>query len=239
VSCSRCQFLEESSRGIVGLQQFLDPLTHEGITRAHLVEEGGALANRQAADGVKNGRLAARRSIHGLRYIPSLNPCRQSSFQRASSFARHSLVRNFPSGWGIYFSKNSPPIVSEISHWWVMGELIHPQKRRRIMKSLTDSAMNTVIERNGAFPHQASFCDSPSNLTAPRVRILADGGNATAPNGPVRSEQPKPRSEGARFALAVLLVIGAATLWGWALMQLCGLFLQATSVLIRNHVPLS
>jgi len=145
----------------------------------------------------------------------------------------------FRADGGFISRKTAPPIVSEISHWWVMGELIRPQKRRKIMKSLTDSAMNTVIERNGAFPHQASFCDSPSNLTATRVRILADGGNATDPNGPDRSEQPKPRSEGARFALAVLLVIGAATLWGWALMQLCGLFLQATSVLIRNHVPLS
>jgi len=107
------------------------------------------------------------------------------------------------------------------------------------MKLLTDSTMNIVIERNAAFPYQASFCGSPSKLTAPCVRILADGGAAATAKGADRNEQPKPIGEGARFALAVLAVVGAATLWGWALMQLCALYLQATSVLVRNPFPLS
>jgi hypothetical protein len=109
----------------------------------------------------------------------------------------------------------------------------------KIMKQLNDSTLDSVIESNRTFPHQMFPCGFASNASTPFVRILADGGDAAAPNGAEPVEPTKARSEGARFGLAVLAVIGAGTLWGWAIMQLCGLFLQAESVLFRNIFPLS
>jgi len=106
------------------------------------------------------------------------------------------------------------------------------------MNLLTDSTMNSVIESNGAFPFQISPRSSASSQAAQFDRILASGGNAATPNSGDTNARPKSRNEGARLGLAVLAVIGAATLWGWALMQLCGLFLQAESVLLRNTLPL-
>jgi hypothetical protein len=108
----------------------------------------------------------------------------------------------------------------------------------KIMKLLTDSSMNSVIESNAAFPDQISSRGSASNLAAPFVQILAERGNIAASNDADSSERPKARSEAAQLGLAVIAVIGAATLWGWALMQLCGLFLQAEPLLLRNTLPL-
>jgi hypothetical protein len=108
-----------------------------------------------------------------------------------------------------------------------------------IMKLLTTSTINPVIETNGAFPHQMSFSSATSNMAAPFIHVLPDSGKAPESDRAERSERAKARSEGARFGLAVLAVIGAATLWGWALMQLCGLFLQAESLLLRTSIPLS
>jgi len=37
----------------------------------------------------------------------------------------------------------------------------------------------------------------------------------------------------------MLVVIGAGALWGWAMLDLGGLFLQAEALLLRNTFPLS
>jgi hypothetical protein len=80
---------------------------------------------------------------------------------------------------------------------------------------------------------------STSNLAEASVRILAKSVNSTQPDSADRSGLPKGRSESVRVGVAVLAVIGAATLWGWAIMQLCGLFLQAASLMLRSAFPLS
>jgi hypothetical protein len=106
------------------------------------------------------------------------------------------------------------------------------------MNLLTNSAMNPVIEINGAFLPQMPARSSASNPAAPFNQIRADGRNVTAPVSAAPRERSNARSDAARFGLAVIAVIGAATLWGWALMQLCGLFLHAESLLLRTTLPL-
>jgi len=103
-----------------------------------------------------------------------------------------------------------------------------------IMKILTDNTMNSVIESNWAFPYQMSPRSSASNLAAPCVRILADDGNAAA-----QRECPKDKSGITTLGLAVLFVITAGTMWGWAIVHLGGLLLQAEALLLRNSYPLS
>jgi hypothetical protein len=88
------------------------------------------------------------------------------------------------------------------------------------MKLLTDNTLNSVVESNGAFPYQMSPRGSESNVAVPRVRILADGGNAAD-----RLERPKASIAVATLGLAVFAVIGTASLWGWVIMHLAGLFL--------------
>jgi hypothetical protein len=39
------------------------------------------------------------------------------------------------------------------------------------------------------------------------------------------------------LGLAVLFVTVAAALWGWTVMHLAGLFLQAEALLLRNMLP--
>ena len=74
-----------------------------------------------------------------------------------------------------------------------------------------------------------------SNPAAPFGGILEDGRNIASPKSDDRSERSNARSEGARFGLAVLAVIGTASLWGWAIMQLCGLFLRVEPALLRSN----
>jgi hypothetical protein len=104
----------------------------------------------------------------------------------------------------------------------------------KIMKLLTNSILKSVIESNGAFPCQMSPRSSASHPAAPFVRILGVDSNAAA-----QRECSKDRSGMAPLGLAILVVIGAGTLWGWAIMQLGGLFLQAEALLLRNTFPLS
>jgi hypothetical protein len=106
------------------------------------------------------------------------------------------------------------------------------------MNLLTNSAMNQVIEINGAFLSQMPARSSAAYPVAPREQILTEGRKVAAPMSADPSERSTARSDAARFGLAVLAVIGAATLWGWALMQLCGLFLHAESLLLRSTLPL-
>jgi hypothetical protein len=103
------------------------------------------------------------------------------------------------------------------------------------MNLLPNSAMNQVIEINGAFLPQMPARSSAFHPAAPFNQIRADGRNITAPMSADPSERSNTRSDAARFGLAV---IGAASLWGWALMQLCGLLLHAESLLLRNTLPL-
>ena len=72
-----------------------------------------------------------------------------------------------------------------------------------------------------------------SHPAAPSVRILGADGNAAA-----QRKCSKIKSGIATLGLAILVVIGAGTLWGWAIMHLGGLFLQAEALLIRNTFPL-
>jgi hypothetical protein len=104
----------------------------------------------------------------------------------------------------------------------------------KIMKLLTNSILKSVIESNGAFPCQMSARGSASHPAAPFVRMPGDGGYAAA-----QRECSKDRSGIAPLGLAILVVIGAGTLWGWAITQLGGLFLQAEALLLRNTFPFS
>jgi hypothetical protein len=106
------------------------------------------------------------------------------------------------------------------------------------MNLLTNSAMNQVIEINGAFLSQMPARSSKSNPAAPFDQIPADDRCAAAPMSGDAIERSNARSDAARFGMAVLAVIGAATLWGWSIMQLCGLFLHAESLLLRTTLPL-
>jgi hypothetical protein len=106
------------------------------------------------------------------------------------------------------------------------------------MKTLTNSTMNPAMENAQTLPHQMAFTNFTSNSAAPFLHLLPDASAAVASDHADRSEPSKARSEAVRFGLAVIAVIGAATLWGWALMQLCGLFLHAESLLLRNTLPL-
>jgi hypothetical protein len=105
---------------------------------------------------------------------------------------------------------------------------------QKIMKLLTDSAMNSLIESNGAFSSHVSPGHSASHPAAPFVRILEDDGVAAA-----RTERSKARSGAATLGLAVFAVFAAGTLWGWAIMHLAALFLQVEALLLRNTFPLS
>jgi hypothetical protein len=91
------------------------------------------------------------------------------------------------------------------------------------MKLLTNSISRPVLESNGAI-HPA----------APFVRILKDDGDAA-----VQPKCSKDKSGAATLGLAVLFVVAAGTLWGWAIVQLGGLFLQAEALLLRNTLPWS
>jgi len=88
--------------------------------------------------------------------------------------------------------------------------------------------MDSVIVNNGSFPRRMSSASAAANLAT-------DGDNAEAPKG----ADPRAASEFARLSLAVLAVLSAGTLWGWAVMHLGGLFLQAEAILLRNPFPLN
>jgi hypothetical protein len=111
----------------------------------------------------------------------------------------------------------------------------------KIMKLLNDSSMNPVTESNGASPCRTIPRGSTSDPAAPFARIPEDSANTATPNGADPSERLKARSEVVGLGVAVVAVLGGATLWGWTIMELCGLLLHAESVtiLVRSTFPLS
>jgi hypothetical protein len=104
----------------------------------------------------------------------------------------------------------------------------------KIMKLLTNCIIKPVIESNGASPCQMFPRTSASHPAAPFVRIPGDGGCVAA-----QRECPEGRSGFATLGFAILFVIAAGTLWGWAILHLGGLLLQAEALLLRNTFPLS
>jgi hypothetical protein len=104
----------------------------------------------------------------------------------------------------------------------------------KIMKLLTNSIIESAIESNGAFQCKMSPRSSASHSAAPFVRVLGDDGDAAA-----QPERSKDKSGVATVSLGILFVIAAGTLWGWAIMHLAGLFLQAEVLLLRNAFSLS
>lgn len=117
VSCSCRQFFEESSRLIIGLKQFLDPLAQDGIIRAHLVEVGSALASREPAGNAKNGRLAARGCIHGLGHNLLFNNGGQIAIPASEPIRPPFINAKFYTQPGeLFLQITFPPNLPKISH---------------------------------------------------------------------------------------------------------------------------
>jgi hypothetical protein len=102
------------------------------------------------------------------------------------------------------------------------------------MKLLTDNTMKPAMESNGEFSCQISPRSSATQPAEPFVLTPADHSHAAA-----RRESSQAGSGIAAFGLAVLAVLAAASLWGWGIMHLGGLILQAEALLLRNALPLS
>jgi hypothetical protein len=104
----------------------------------------------------------------------------------------------------------------------------------KIMKLLTHSIIKPVIESDGVSQCHISPRSSASHPAAPFARIPADGGNAAA-----QRQSPEGWSGFAKLGFAILFVVAAGTAWGWAIMHLGGLLVQAEALVLRNTYPLS
>jgi hypothetical protein len=158
-----------------------------------------------------------------------------------STFAANEAIRppfiNAKYSWrkgGIIFLKNNSQLPSRNFALISNGRTNSPSEIRKIMKLLTNRTIDPVIENNGAFQWRMSPRSSALHPAAPFVRIPGGGGFAVA-----QRERPKDWSGIIILGLAILFVIAAGTEWGWAIMNLDGLLLQAGAVLLRNTLPLS